>query len=650
MLIDMATFIPTLNSCLARMTGGEKRLGRILDSHLDDEYLVWYNPLIGDLQWEPDFVILHPRRGLLVLEVKDWKIESIKSGSDRQKIVLNTPDGSKNTDNPLEQAKKYAFAIERLLRKDRDLVQDKGRYQGGLLFPYGHGAVLSNISRSVSEQMQLNDIIHPDLTIYKDELTEKTDVKQFQERLWKMFKHRFSCDMGLQQIDRVRFHLFPQLRHQTARLLEFQRQNLPKDVDPKSESLLSNGLLIDFDDSDFLPPVQPIDIPSDLIKLMDLDQEKIARNLGDGHRIIHGVAGSGKTMILLYRCEYLASLKPERPILVLCFNVTLAARLREIITSKGISHKLVEVIHFHEWVKLQMKKYRQPLPVYDENNKNSYLPELERRMTEALATGAIPSQQYSTVLIDEGHDLQPAWLQMLVRMPENESLLLLYDDAQNIYGNNHKQQFSFKSIGIKAQGRSSILRVNYRNTVEVLNLAYKFASEVMQATDGKDEDIPVLIEPQSAERHGSLPQIISQPNFAAEIQYLIQMTKRYQEQGIPWKEMAIIYYGYHHGTAINESFITANIPIEWITKDKKSRSYDSQSDRIKLVTMHSSKGLEFPVVMIPGVGSLPYPQQSPQGEARLLYVAMTRSTDKLLLTYNQESLFVKKLQTALNAG
>jgi superfamily I DNA/RNA helicase len=297
-----------------------------------------------------------------------------------------------------------------------------------------------------------------------------------------------------------------------------------------------------------------------------------------------------------------------------------------------------------------MKKYRQPLPVFDENNKNSYLPELERRMTEALATGAIPSQQYSTVLIDEGHDFQPAWLQMLVKMPENESLLLLYDDAQNIYGNNQQQQFSFKSIGIKAQGRSSRLRVNYRNTVEVLNLAYKFASEVMQVNEGENEDIPVLIEPQSADRHGSLPQIISQPDFAAEIQYLIHMTKRYQEQGVPWKEMAIIYHGYQNAAAINESFVNAKIPIDWLNKDSKSRNYNSQSDRIKLVTMHSSKGLEFPVVMIPGVGSLPNSQQSTEGEARLLYVAMTRSTDKLLLTYNGESLFVKKLQTALNAG
>ncbi|ENI5113281.1 hypothetical protein ACS0LX_005317, partial [Escherichia coli] len=32
------------------------------------------------------------------------------------------------------------------------------------------------------------------------------------------------------------------------------------------------------------------------IKIMDIQQEILARNIGDGHRVIHGVAGSGKTM------------------------------------------------------------------------------------------------------------------------------------------------------------------------------------------------------------------------------------------------------------------------------------------------------------------------------------------------------------------
>jgi Nuclease-related domain/UvrD-like helicase C-terminal domain/AAA domain len=623
-----------------KMTDGEKRLGRILERHLDDKYIVWYNPLVGKAHWEPDFVILHPQRGLLVLEVKDWKIESIGSGSDRQRIVLKTDKGQKKVNNPLEQVKQHAFAIEQLLRTDRDLVQDQGRYQGNLLFPYGYGAVMTNISRSVSEQMNIDDIINPDLMIYQDEMTKETDAEGFQAQLSQMFKHRFDCDLGQEQIDRIRFHLFPQLRHQTARLLAFQQEH-PSAFD----------LSIDFDCIDSLPPVQPIEIPFDLIKIMDLAQEQIARNLGDGHRIIHGVAGSGKTMILLYRCEYLASLKPDKPILVLCFNVTLSARLREIITSKGISNKLVEVVHFHDWMKFQMKKYRQPLPNFNEDEPKKYLIELEQRMIQAVETGVIPSQQYSAVLIDEGHDLQADWLKMLVKMPENESFLLLYDDAQNIYGNKQKQKFSFKSVGIKAQGRSSILKINYRNTVEVLNLAYKFASEVLPATVDNDEDTPVIIAPQSANRHGSVPQLINQPNLSAEIQYLIQMTKRYQEQGIPWKEMGIIYRDKNtNPKQIYDNFTQAGIPIDWLNKDKQSRNYKPQSDKIKLVTMHSSKGLEFAVVMIPGVGAMPSPQSAAAEEARLLYVAMTRSIDKLLLTYSRDSLFVNKLKTTLAAA
>jgi superfamily I DNA and RNA helicase len=64
----------------------------------------------------------------------------------------------------------------------------------------------------------------------------------------------------------------------------------------------------------------------DIMRVMDLQQEQLARSLGDGHRVIHGVAGSGKTMILGYRAEYLAkaSTASSKPILVLCYNEPLA--------------------------------------------------------------------------------------------------------------------------------------------------------------------------------------------------------------------------------------------------------------------------------------------------------------------------------------
>ena len=49
---------------------------------------------------------------------------------------------------------------------------------------------------------------------------------------------------------------------------------------------------------------------------MDLQQEKLARALGDGHRVIHGVAGSGKNMILGYCAEYCRIVQPALYVLL----------------------------------------------------------------------------------------------------------------------------------------------------------------------------------------------------------------------------------------------------------------------------------------------------------------------------------------------
>ncbi len=56
----MATLIPSLNSCLARMTNGEKRFARRLEAKLEDDYLLWYDVPVGPKRLHPDFIILHP--------------------------------------------------------------------------------------------------------------------------------------------------------------------------------------------------------------------------------------------------------------------------------------------------------------------------------------------------------------------------------------------------------------------------------------------------------------------------------------------------------------------------------------------------------------------------------------------------------------
>ena len=39
-------------------------------------------------------------------------------------------------------------------------------------------------------------------------------------------------------------------------------------------------------------------------------------------------------------------------------------------------------------------------------------------------------------------------------------------------------------------------------------LAYEFAKEIMQPTDGKDEDVPPMVEPNSAGREGPVPVLV----------------------------------------------------------------------------------------------------------------------------------------------
>ncbi|MDR0734194.1 MAG: hypothetical protein LBG16_00460, partial [Elusimicrobiota bacterium] len=65
---------------------------------------------------------------------------------------------------------------------------------------------------------------------------------------------------------------------------------------------------------------------------------------------------------------------------------------------------------------------------------------------------------------------------------------------------------------------------------------------------------------------------------------------------------------------------------------------DKRADRISLLTLHSSKGLEFKCVFIVGLeqGIIPFYRAKEQGEVeeenRLLYVGMTRAEKRLFLT------------------
>jgi len=108
--------------------------------------------------------------------------------------------------------------------------------------------------------------------------------------------------------------------------------------------------------------------------------------------------------------------------------------------------------------------------------------------------------------------------------------------------------------------------------------------------------------------------------------------------------MAILYRSYYPvGQTLERNIKAAGIPVS----SRKEVQFSETQDTVKLITMHSSKGLEFPLVVIPGVGLMPDDKTSVEEEVRLLYVGMTRATSRLMMTSHQESTISKKLQQAI---
>ena len=603
----MATLIPALGTCVPRMTSGERRLAERLEQKLDDDYLLWYDVPVGPQQLHPDFIVLHPSRGLLILEVKDFRLSTIVQADKDSWTILDSASGeAKHIQSPFSQARHYAHAVLNAVRADKRLTHPDGRRQGEVVFAWSYGVVLPNITRKQFSDAQLGQAISADRVICSDEMTESVDAEAFQSRLWEMFPYDRYHTLTLPQIDRVRWILFPQVRIG-------EQASLFDEASAQAE------------------------VP-DMLRVMDLQQEQLARSLGDGHRVIHGVAGSGKTMILGYRAEYLARANAAgKPVLVLCYNEPLAVMLAASLAAKGLSER-VHCVHFHKWARAQLVAYGQGLPA---NNlpPDAFFADMVQRVINGVERGHIPTGQYLAVLIDEGHDFAPEWLKLVTQMvdPTTNSLLLLYDDAQSIYDRGRKNKnFSFKSVGIQAQGRTTILKINYRNTRQILHTANAMAGDLLTAEDSGDDGIP-LLKPVSCGRDGPEPLIINLPTINEQAAKIADLLQGAHAGGFAWGDMAVLCRDAKTRDLCARTLAKRKLPVQ---NRLGTGDYNPLANSIKVMTMKVSKGLEFPVVAIPGVAGLEaggddaladIDIEARREAARVLYVAATRATQRLIL-------------------
>ena len=610
----MAIFPQGLTQIDQRCTPGERRVLHQLKRCLGDDYLVWHDIPIGPKARQPDFVILSPRWGVLLLEVKDWKRASLLHAT-RDAVELQTPHGRVTQPHPMRQARGYAMELADCMQRDPLLCHQVGPFQGKLLFPYGWGVVMQGLrAADVHGSSDFAAMFPPARTLLRDDLDEGVDAAAFQRRLWGMFTVSYPCTLSLPQRDRIRWHLFPEVRLQQQATLDF-----------------------DADAGPGLP---------DLLQVMDLQQEQIARSMGEGHRVIHGAAGSGKTMILIYRAQVLAAAaRADQPVLVLCFNRTLAGRIDALLRQRGVDER-VQVRTFHGWCADLVDSYQLDLP--QGLGRNARYEAMAGVVERAVDSGRVPGGQYAALLIDEAHDFEDAWLRIARRMvsPHTNSLLVLYDDAQSIY-QKRRRKFNFASVGIEARGRTSVLRLNYRNTAEVMSLAVLCAQELLQGgAAAPTEDELQLVQPASAGRHGAMPVLIEGRDEREEAELLAERIAAAHAAGTPLGDIAVLCRARTMMPVIERALSRRRLPLQSMATHKPAQ-FDWRRTAVRLLTLHSAKGLEFPLVFVAGLQALPMRDESVDEALRLLYVGMTRATHELVLSAHGHSPVVQRVKQAL---
>lgn len=305
----------------------------------------------------------------------------------------------------------------------------------------------------------------------------------------------------------------------------------------------------------------------------------------------------------------------------------------------------VNVVNFHASCARQLNTYNVGTPPSGTDT-SAFFEACVDKLIRSVDQKLVPSEQYGAVLIDEGHDFKPEWFKLVVQVihPDTNSLLVLYDDAQSTYNGPKNPRFTFSSVGVQAQGSTTILKLNYRNTAEILSVARAFAADLLSPNDTEEDQAPP-VQPMSTGRHGPKPLLVKLPTLRDEANFLATKLAEANKTGMPWNDMAIVYRRYGIGQQLVDALTRKGSPFQW-QQDKK-HSYSPMHDSVKLITMHSSKGLEFPLVCIPGIGAPTKEEEDLKDEARLIYVAMTRATQELVMTHGEASMLGEKMGKAV---
>lgn len=573
------------------LTEGELSLAQYLDRYLpQEEWEIYVQPFLnGD---RPDTVVLNPRIGMVVFEVKDWQPGAYRF---EEETVYNQKRKRR------ESVKQYFVTDNRGTWPIPSPICQVERYREKLI------------------------------SLYLPELGEAIDSNNKTLSAFKVaiYFHNMTTQQAQSLVPASvsRCVVFGNDKLEEGSLSEIVR-----DVNRES-SLSMKETWADKIRIWLVPPFHSIEQGTKL--QLTTEQQRHVEPAPGRHQRLRGVAGSGKSLVIAQRAANLAS--QGKKILIVTFNITLWHYIRDLVSRARVnfSWERVEFNHFHGLCRDFLYENDVPWPHEDESGSEFFDEIVPQVVRETIGAGKNKKgRKYDAVLIDEGQDFQKSWYEMLCELlTDNDEVLFVADERQNIYGRNISWIDAMQDT--KFRGRWRELKESYRLPPPLIVQTNRFAQTFLPGI-GIDP-VPDVYQPSFFDPHLVWRNM---DRFEEALQRVLSAVEWLTaKQRIHPQDIVILVPSHKEGRTLIKLLQEKNFGVNHVFENESKNHHHKKSfwmgdGRIKACTIHSFKGWELRNVII--LTPSDSHQIDPQQMDYILYTAFTRARENLIV-FNRHS-------------
>lgn len=354
-----------------------------------------------------------------------------------------------------------------------------------------------------------------------------------------------------------------------------------------------------------------------LIPRSDLtpEQLRVVELPTTAHRVIFGLAGSGKTQILVHRAAYLRERykTPKTRFRVFILTNVLRDYIRSGISFLDLPDETV--CTFDSWcVEMYQRHISQTLP-----RKDSYkgsIPDflqIKRVVLEIIKQRKDLAMIFDFVLVDEGQDLVPEAYEIIRFIAPHVTVFADYQ--QQIFENGANDRTIFQTLSVHPQNVS--LLGTYRNSPDVAHLASYFI-------DNKEKQHQYLAQIKNTQCERERPLLYVARNLDDEMDRLASTIRQRQALN---QRVGIIVPQNKHIYGLFRGLQERGLTIEKAVRSKANGTTHVHFDNMtpKVASYHSAKGLTFDCVLLPRITGKAFGQFDDDLRRRLLFVGMARA-------------------------